>query len=233
MESKHAGDPYACRAEIRPPLSPAAEIKDLLLDGPQMIYIRDPVATNILSYTKNKPPPNKLAGMNCSSLNGHVGRSVSIPKYLRLRWAGRLLTFACERLFVPWFRLLLGRNQRITFQVTIPFLSCDGKERRQVTKKKNQGRFAVKNGRRDQLATSSYRSAFSYGWLAAALGKKNVQSGGRIKWCKAQLLDLLFSCKLSISPFISSLSAYIFSFSQPFLSSLLTTSVFGSRWGNI
>lgn len=39
MESKHAGDAYACRAEIRPPLLPAAEIKDLLLDGPPMIYI--------------------------------------------------------------------------------------------------------------------------------------------------------------------------------------------------
>lgn len=46
MESKHAGDPYACRAEIWPPLLPAAEIKDLLLDGPPMIYIRDPVASH-------------------------------------------------------------------------------------------------------------------------------------------------------------------------------------------
>lgn len=34
------------------------------------------------------------------------------------------------------------------------------REKTQVTEK-NQGRFAVKDGRRDQLATSSYRSAFS------------------------------------------------------------------------
>lgn len=96
------------------------------------------ISTNIHS-----PPPNKLARINCSSLKRHVGHLISALKICvfkceKWRWSCSR-TFAREGLLAPRLRLSLTGKLRVTFQVMIPLLSCEGEERRHRLKKNKAG----------------------------------------------------------------------------------------------
>lgn len=96
------------------------------------------ISTNIHS-----PPPNKLARMNCSSLKRHVGHLISALKICVFKcekwWWSCSRTFAREGLLAPRLCLFLTRKLRVTFQVMIPLLSCEGEERRHRLKKNKAG----------------------------------------------------------------------------------------------
>lgn len=93
--------------------------------------------------TSTAPSPNKLARTNCSSLKRHVGHLILALKICVLKcekwWWGCSRTFPREGLLAPRLRLFLTRKLRVTFQVMIPLLSCEGEERRHELKKNKAG----------------------------------------------------------------------------------------------
>lgn len=101
---------------------------------------------------------------------------------------------------------------RVTFQVMIPLLSCEGEERRHELKKNKAGPVCGEGWTLRSIGHQQLSVSVQLRVTGRCPRKKKAQWGGRITRCKAQPVDLLFSSKLSIS-----LSASIFSFSQPFL----------------
>lgn len=112
-----------------------------------------------------------------------------------------------EGLFALWLLLFLTRNLGVTFQAMIPLLSCKGKESRHRLKK-------IKNNRTSLGSRCTARS-IGHQQLSVSIQlrltghclqkKKPIQEVGSHA-AKLNLVGLLFSSKLSISPLNSSFS---------------------------